>query len=82
MSRAGGDSALGQLAGQGALKGRAGIARSGHAHGLIDIRPARQGIADRAAQAGGRAAEGLQSRWGGYGSRSLNWTSQVSSRRR
>ena len=50
---------LGQLTGHGIGNGNEGISRTGNAHGLIDIRTAGQRIADRAAQAGGSTAEGL-----------------------
>ena len=51
------DAALGKLAGQRFADRHRGIARAGDAHGLVDVGTARQGIADGAADAGGRAAE-------------------------
>src|SRR5699024_1140307 len=58
--RRGGDQlALGQLAGQSLADRDQRVARAGHTHGLIDVAAAGQGVADGAADAGGRAAEGL-----------------------
>ena len=58
--RRGGDQlALGQLAGQGLADRDQGVPRAGDPHGLIDVAAAGQGVADGAADAGGRAAEGL-----------------------
>ena len=54
--------ALGQFAGNGFLHGLERVARAGHAHRLIYIAAVGQGVADRAADAGGRAAEGLNFR--------------------
>ena len=54
--------ALGQLAGQGLTDGLEGVACAGDAHGLIDVAAARQRVADRTADAGGSAAEGLDLR--------------------
>ena len=51
--------ALGQLAGDGFRYRRARIAAARHAHGLIDIRAARERITDAAANTGGSAAEGF-----------------------
>ena len=48
---------LREFAGEGGGEWRARIAGAGDPHGLIDIRPSGQRIADAAAQAGGRAAE-------------------------
>ena len=64
VARGGGgdDLPLGELAGEGLGEGLQGVCRAGHAHGGVDIRPTRQGIADGAADAGGRAAEGLDLR--------------------
>ena len=56
---AGNDAALGKLAGQRFADRHRGIARAGDAHGLVDVGTAGQGIADGAADAGGRAAERL-----------------------
>ena len=53
---------LGQLAGEGLVQGGAGVSRTGHPHGLMDIGTAGQGVPDAAADAGGRAAEGLDLR--------------------
>ena len=50
---------LGKLAGQGFGKGCERIARAGDAHRLIDVGAAGEGIADAAAEAGGRATERL-----------------------
>ena len=56
----GGDQlALGQLAGQGILHRAGGVRRTGDPHGLVHVAPAGQGVPDGAADAGGRAAEGL-----------------------
>ena len=54
-----GDLPLGQLAGDGILQGGPGVAAAGDPHGLVHIGPAGQGVPDAAADAGGRAAEGL-----------------------
>ena len=51
--------ALGQLAGNGFAHGHGRIRRAGHPHRAVDICPAAQRIADRAADTGGRAAEGF-----------------------
>ena len=51
--------ALGQLTGQRLVHGGAGVAAAGDAHGLIHIGAAGQRVTDRAADAGGRTAEGL-----------------------
>ena len=50
---------LRQLAADGLGNGNGGIRCAGHTHSLIYIASSGQGIADRAAQAGGRAAERL-----------------------
>ena len=56
----GGDQlALGQLAGHRLGDGLQRVGRAGHAHGLVDVAAAGQGVADGAADAGGRAAERL-----------------------
>ena len=55
----GGQFALGQLARQRLVHGGTGVAAAGDAHGLVDIGPAGERVADGAADAGGRAAEGL-----------------------
>src|SRR5699024_7690194 len=57
--RGGDQLALGQLAGQSLADRDQGVAYAGDAHGLIDVAAAGQGVADGAADAGGRAAEGL-----------------------
>ena len=58
--RGGGDElALRQLAGDGLGDGYGGIGCAGDAHCLVDVAAARERVADRAAHAGGRAAEGL-----------------------
>ena len=54
-----GQLALGQLALQSFAHGRPGVAAAGQPHGLVHIGPAGQGVPDAAADAGGRAAEGL-----------------------
>ena len=54
-----GDLPLGQLALQGLLHRGAGVAAASEAHGLVDVYPAGEGVADAPADAGGRAAEGL-----------------------
>ena len=54
--------ALGQLAGHGFADGNQRIRRAGDAHGLIHIGAPGQRVADSAADAGGRAAEGLNLR--------------------
>ena len=53
---------LGKLALHGLGYGHRGIGRPGDSHGLINISTAGKGIADGAAQAGGRSAEGLDLR--------------------
>ena len=53
---------LRQLAGEGLVQRGTGITRTGHPHGLMDIGTAGQGVPDAAADAGGRAAEGLDLR--------------------
>ena len=58
----GGQLALGQTALNGLAHGRAGVAAAGDAHGLVDVSTAREGVPDGAADAGGRAAEGLDLR--------------------
>ena len=50
---------LGELAADGLRDGDGGIRRAGDAHGLIDIAASGERVADGAAQAGRRAAEGL-----------------------
>ena len=57
-----GDLPLGQLAGEGVLKAGPWVAAAGDTHGLMDVGPARQGVPDAPADAGGRAAEGLDLR--------------------
>ena len=57
--RAGAELALRELVGKGVLKRDGGVARAGYAHGLVDVGPAGERVAYRAAYAGGRAAEGL-----------------------
>ena len=59
----------GSLPGSVSSMGRRGICRAGDAHGLIDIAAAGQRVADRAADAGGRTAEGLDLCRDGCGSR-------------
>ena len=54
-----GQLALGELALQGLAEGDPGVAAACKPHGLMDINPAGQGVPDAAADAGGRAAEGL-----------------------
>ena len=56
------DLALGELALHRIADGNERIARARHAHGGIDVAPARERIADGAADAGRRAAEGLDLR--------------------
>ncbi len=51
--------ALRQLALERLARGDGGVGRAGDAHGLVDVAAPRQRVADRAADAGGRAAEGL-----------------------
>ena len=51
--------ALRQLAGQRLVERDSRVARAGHAHGLMHIGAAGERVADAAADAGGRAAEGL-----------------------
>ena len=53
---------LGQLAGQGLADRLQGVCRAGDAHGAVDIGAAGEGVTDGAADAGGRAAEGLNLR--------------------
>ena len=53
------DLALGEFTRKGFLKGDPWIASPGHAHGLVDVGAAREGVADGAAQAGGGPAEGF-----------------------
>ena len=53
---------LRQLAGEGLVQRGTGVTRTGHPHGLMDIGTAGQGVPDAAADAGGRAAEGLNLR--------------------
>ena len=53
---------LRQLAGESLVQRGTGITRTGHPHGLMDIGTAGQGVPDAAADAGGRAAEGLDLR--------------------
>ena len=53
---------LRQLAGEGLVQRGTGVSRAGHPHGLMDIGTAGQGVPDAAADAGGRAAEGLDLR--------------------
>ena len=53
---------LGQLSLQGIRHRHCGIRRTGHAHRLIDISPARKGIPDCSAKTGGRPAERLDLR--------------------
>ena len=57
--RAGAELALRELVGKGVLERGGGVARAGYAHGLVDVGPAGERVAYRAAYAGGRAAEGL-----------------------
>ena len=54
-----GQPALGQLALQGGAQGDARIAAPSDPHGLVDVDAAGQGVADTAADTGGRPAEGL-----------------------
>ncbi len=54
-----GDDPLRQFARQGVRNRGIDVARTGHAHGLIDIRTARQRVSNGAAQAGACAAERL-----------------------
>ena len=49
----------GSLPGKVSLTGTSGSPAAGHTHGLIDVAAAGQRVADGAADAGGRAAEGL-----------------------
>ncbi len=58
----GDDLPLRELTGNGLGHGGQGIGRAGDAHGAVDIAPPGQGVADGAADAGGRAAEGLDLR--------------------
>ena len=53
---------LRQLAGEGLAHRNRRIRRARHPHGAIDIRPAAQGIPDRAADTGRRAAKGFNLR--------------------
>ena len=57
--RSGGQLPLGQLSRGGLSQRHPGVAAAGDPHGLVDIHAAGQGVADAAADAGGRAAEGL-----------------------
>ena len=59
MGRLADDLLLGQLALQGIRLQYGRVSRAGHAHRLIDIGTAGERVADRAAEAGGRAAERL-----------------------
>ena len=61
IARGGGgdDLPLGQLAGDGLGHGGQRVGRAGDAHGAVDVAPPGQRVADSAADAGGRAAEGL-----------------------
>ena len=58
----GDDLPLGQLAGDGLGHGSQRVGRAGDAHGAVDVAPPGQGVTDGAADAGGRAAEGLDLR--------------------
>ena len=60
--RRGGQHALGQLAFDGVFHRLGGVGRAGDAHGLIDVAAPGERVADGAADAGGRAAEGLDLR--------------------
>ena len=51
--------ALRELALHGLGHGDRGVGRAGHAHGLVDVAAAGERVADGAADAGGRAAKGL-----------------------
>ena len=53
---------LRQLAGQRPVGRLQGVGRAGDAHGGVDVRPPGERVADGAADAGGRAAEGLDLR--------------------
>ena len=53
------DLALRELAGKRARNRRRGVGCAGHAHGLVHVAAARERVADGAANAGGRAAKGL-----------------------
>ena len=56
----GGDNlTLRQFAGEGLVEGLGGVGSAGHTHGLVDVGAAAQRVADAAAEAGGRTAEGL-----------------------
>ena len=57
-----GQLALGQLASQRIHQRLAGVPAAGDPHGLMDIRPPGKRVPDAAADAGGRAAEGLDLR--------------------
>ena len=56
------DLSLRELAGQGLTDRDGGVCRAGHAHRAVDIGAAGERVTDRAADAGGRAAEGLDLR--------------------
>ena len=58
----GDDLALGQLAGDGLGNGLQGVCRASDPHGAVDVAAAGQRIPDGTADAGGRAAEGLDFR--------------------
>ena len=62
LRRGRGDAPLGQLARAGAAVRHARVARTGDAHRLIDVAAAGERVADRAAEAGRRAAEALDLR--------------------
>ena len=57
--RRGHELTLRELAGNGVGHGHRGVGRARDAHGLVHVGAAREGVADGAAHAGGRAAEGL-----------------------
>ena len=61
---------LGQLAGQGLVKGHPGVAAAGEAHGLVDVHPAGQGGPGYSRRCRWRRRRRARSRWGGCGSRS------------
>ena len=60
--RSGHDLTLGKLAGDGFGNGNEGICAAGDTHGRVNVGTAGERIADRAADAGSRAAEGLDFR--------------------
>ena len=62
LGSAGRDLPLGQLGLQGVCKGGGGIAGAGNPHGLVHIGAPAQRVTNGAAQAGGRATEGLNLR--------------------